>query len=176
MADLTARDIAAIIHRHDEPLSGAIDRVRYWTDLGVLKAKGPKSPGTGHKRRYPADAIMAAGILQSLVDATGSPAIAMRKDMGEMIASLQGLLRQEALASFLLVVGKSPSGHISEFHLIPPEDLGEHVAKSRLDVHAVIRLRQDWLISALTDLETTDVSPQKKMENRKGRRVRSVDR
>src|SRR5262245_40929764 len=110
---MTVRDIAAIIHQDGELFSAAVERVRYWTDLGVLKAKGSKRPGTGHKRRYSADAAITAGILQTLIAATGSPAIALREGMATMLAQLRELAKLEEFSSTLIVIGKHPSGVVA---------------------------------------------------------------
>ena len=176
--DLTVRDIATFIRRPGKSLTAAVDKLRNWTDVGIIKAKGPKRPGTGHKRRYTVDAMISAGILQALVDATGSPAIAFGDDMGGMVEALRVLAKEEGSRALLLVVSRDPSAQLVKFDLIPPDELGEHISKSTFDVQTVIKLRRIYerLISQREILEAANVNSKAQMENRKGRRARSLGR
>ncbi len=65
----TVRDIAGLIRRPHEELSTVVERIRAWTDLGLIKPMGRKSPGTGRRRRYGAGAAVDALVLTALVDA-----------------------------------------------------------------------------------------------------------
>lgn len=47
--NLTLKDIAVLVNPND--LSGAKDRIRYWTRVGIVPV-GEINPGTGHHRRY----------------------------------------------------------------------------------------------------------------------------
>lgn len=176
MADLTVSDIARHIQRPGESLTAAVDRLRNWTDMGIIKAKGPKRPGTGHKRRYSTDALISAGILQTLVDATGSPAIAFTENMGGMVEGLLGLVKREDARTFLLLISRPPSGE-PRFDFLPPEELAAQISKSPVDAHTVIRLRRVYerLMSEQKIFEAGYVQS-KEMEKPKRRRVRSPGR
>ena len=65
---LTARDIAEKIAGPDGELRPAMERVRHWTNEGLLVPLGERNPGTGRKRFYSDDAIVSAQILNILAD------------------------------------------------------------------------------------------------------------
>jgi hypothetical protein len=66
---LTVRQIAELIQRPREQLITVIDRIRAWSDLGLLKVVGSKTPGTGNKRLYEPPAIIDAAVMTALTDA-----------------------------------------------------------------------------------------------------------
>jgi hypothetical protein len=65
----SVRDIADRIRRPHEEISTVVDRIRGWSDVGLIKVLGSKFPGTGSRRRYGAEAIVDAVILTALTDA-----------------------------------------------------------------------------------------------------------
>lgn len=102
MADLTVRDIARHIQRRGESLTGAADRLRNWTDMGIVKAAGSKRPGTGRKRRYTGGALVEAVLLQALADGLGAPAISLRAIVQKIPAS--------KIAANMILHGNLPAG------------------------------------------------------------------
>ena len=46
-----------------------VERLRTWTDAGLLKPAGERNPGTGKPRQYDAAVVFDAAILNSLADA-----------------------------------------------------------------------------------------------------------
>jgi hypothetical protein len=66
---LTVRQIAEMIQRPREELITVIDRIRGWSDVGLLKVSGAKTPGTGNKRLYEPSAIIDAVVMTALTDA-----------------------------------------------------------------------------------------------------------
>jgi hypothetical protein len=73
MANLTVREIAEQIRRPHEDLITVVDRLRGWTDAGLIKASGERHPGTGRQRVYREAAITDALLLTGLLDAGLSP-------------------------------------------------------------------------------------------------------
>jgi hypothetical protein len=65
---LAVRQIAELIQRPREDLITVVDRIRGWTDVGLLKVAGARSPGTGRKRMYEPSAIIDALVMTALTD------------------------------------------------------------------------------------------------------------
>jgi hypothetical protein len=116
----TVREIASLIRRHDEELDTVVERIRAWTDLGLVKASGRKSPGTGRKRRYEAAAAVDALILTALTDA-GLAAVRTSNFKGVDGQTVMQLGRIGAAAvfdpasagqKFYLVIAGSPAASI----------------------------------------------------------------
>jgi len=89
------RDIAVRIRRPHEDVVTVVDRIRGWTDVGLLKAVGEKHPGTGRKRRYPETTIYDALLLTALLD-VGIDAVRATQFHGPGGASILSLGRQAA--------------------------------------------------------------------------------
>jgi hypothetical protein len=70
MQFVTVGQIAAHVRRPHESVSGVIDRLREWSDDGLLKPR-QESPGTGIKRLYPETAIIDALLLTGLLEVAG---------------------------------------------------------------------------------------------------------
>ena len=56
---LRLRDLAEKIAPSAEDLPSTIERIRHWTREGLLTPVGERNPGTGHKRRYDEEAVVA---------------------------------------------------------------------------------------------------------------------
>jgi hypothetical protein len=69
MQDVSVREIAECIKRPHEALNTVVDRIRGWSDVGLIEVLGSKFPGTGSKRRYAASAFLDAAVLTGLTDA-----------------------------------------------------------------------------------------------------------
>jgi hypothetical protein len=65
---LTVAEIAELIRRQSVDTSKVIERLRAWSDIGLLEPVGERNPGTGVKRVYNEEAVYAAGILNGLAD------------------------------------------------------------------------------------------------------------
>jgi hypothetical protein len=65
---LTVRKIAELIRRPYEEMGTVVDRIRGWSDVGLIKVRGSKFPGTGSKRRYGAEAVIDAMVLTAITD------------------------------------------------------------------------------------------------------------
>lgn len=74
MATFSVGEIAERIREPDEALIQVIDRLRNFTDEGLLKPTGSRTPGSGRKRRYPETALIDAAILSKLSLLFGIPA------------------------------------------------------------------------------------------------------
>jgi DNA-binding transcriptional MerR regulator len=61
----TAKEIAERIVGNGE-LQPAIERVHHWTREGLLEPIGDRNPGTGRRRLYSEDAVVAAKVLNLL--------------------------------------------------------------------------------------------------------------
>jgi hypothetical protein len=66
---LTVREIAKLIQRPHEDIGTVVDRIRGWSDDGLVSVIGNKSPGTGRQRLYGPEAILDCLLLTALVDA-----------------------------------------------------------------------------------------------------------
>jgi hypothetical protein len=65
---LTVAEIADLIRRPEAETAAIVERVRAWSDAGLLQPTGDPNPGTGVKRTYDFDAAYVAGILNALAD------------------------------------------------------------------------------------------------------------
>jgi hypothetical protein len=116
----TVREIASLIRRPQEELDTVVERIRAWTDLGLIKSIGRKSPGTGRKRRYGASATIDALVLTALTDA-GLAAIRVGNFQGVDGQTVMQMGRLGAAAVFdrarggqkvYLVIAGSPTASI----------------------------------------------------------------
>jgi hypothetical protein len=80
---LTVAQLADVIRRPDADRAGVVERLRAWTDAGLLEPAGDRNPGTGKPRTYPDQVMYDAAILNSLADA-GFPIGKARYFMGVM--------------------------------------------------------------------------------------------
>ena len=150
MADLTVRDIAAFIQRPGESLTTAIDRLRNWTDMGIIKPEGPKRPGTGRKRHYSVYALLDAVLLQALVDALGDRAASLFPFPGGL-----GQLSQIAaigkgidahfkgpLGPKLVVLSRSDDDEPLKVGMVERGKLESYLSKSKNEIHVVLDLER----------------------------------
>jgi hypothetical protein len=73
-ATLTVRDIAKRIRQPGEALDPIVERLRNWTDVGILETGDEKNPGIGRRRHYTEAAVVDAFILSELTE-WGIPAV-----------------------------------------------------------------------------------------------------
>jgi hypothetical protein len=75
MQTFTVRDIAECIRRPSEDITAVIDRLRGWTDIGLLKIveDSDPNPGKGRAREYPEIARVDAALLTLFLEAGLSP-------------------------------------------------------------------------------------------------------
>ena len=66
---LTVAQLADVIGRPDADRAAVVERLRTWTDAGLLKPAGERNPGTGKPRQYDDAVAFDAAILNSLADA-----------------------------------------------------------------------------------------------------------
>jgi hypothetical protein len=115
MQTLTVRDIAECIRRPSEDLTAVIDRLRAWTDIGLLKlaANSDPNPGKGRAREYPEIARVDAALLTLFVEA-GLSALREGRMEGPDAVSILELGRkaakreQRGKAQWLIVWGRPP--------------------------------------------------------------------
>jgi hypothetical protein len=115
---LTVREIAELIQRPREELMTVIDRIRGWTDVGLLRVAGTKSPGTGVKRLYEPASIIDAVVMTALTD-VGLAAIRVGRIAGSEGKNVFGFGRMGACdildpaknerPVFLIISGPKPS-------------------------------------------------------------------
>jgi len=65
---LTVAEIAELIRRPEANTAKVVERLRAWSDIGLLEPVGDRNPGTGIKRVYDDDAAYTAAILNALAD------------------------------------------------------------------------------------------------------------
>ena len=85
---LTVAELAEVIRRPDADRAAVVERLRTWTDAGLLEPAGDRNPGTGKPRTYPDTAMYDAAILNSLADA-GFPIGKARYFMVVMVLAQQ---------------------------------------------------------------------------------------
>jgi len=65
---LTVAELAEVIRRPDADRAAVVERLRTWSDAGLLQPAGEQNPGTGKPRLYPDELIYDAAILNNLAD------------------------------------------------------------------------------------------------------------
>ena len=116
MQTLTVRDIAERIRRPSEDITPVIDRLRGWTDIGLLKIveDSDQNPGKGRAREYPETAVADAALLTLFIEAGISPLRFGRMDVdGVSILKLvreatERTKRRRGMAQWLIVWGRPP--------------------------------------------------------------------
>jgi hypothetical protein len=143
MATLTVRDIAVHIQRAGEPLTAAIDRLRNWTKMGLIKPSGEQNPGTGRKKHYTTVALLEAVLLQALTDTLGSSAVSL----SPLVAQISKMVRRGVIVGFparhlaeLLVLSKPPGADALSISVVEPKNLRRHISESGRTIHMVINI------------------------------------
>jgi hypothetical protein len=165
---LTVKDIAERTKRPGEELQTAIDRLRNWSDQGLISQIGEESPGKGRARRYGHDALLEAALLEVLTGAIGIPAAqaaphlrAIKKEVAKdwekagpfqpgppvpviMVATLEGSPGQNSLDQPWLVISRYTGnpGTLTRRVLLKelPQHL-QHPQTKRYDAHTMIDLQ-----------------------------------
>jgi hypothetical protein len=170
VTDVTVREIADRICRRGEDTVRLVDRIRKWTDLGLLVPIGKKSPGTGRHRLYAKSSVADALVLSILTDATGLQAF--EGPIGQMFKVLRNSLEVAPDGTPRLAKGdglekliNSTSGAGTKFLVlglsrdsrVPPEsmsidagNLSAAIADSRHESHVVIDL---WKLNQRLNLK-----------------------
>jgi hypothetical protein len=136
---ITVGKIAEKMSRPGENLTNVVDRIRNWTDAGLLTPTGEKNRGTGKRRIYPRSALVEALILSVLTDAVGMTAI-----RGASFVRLFRIAKAELLAKTgpgprFLTIGLSRDGR-AEIGTSSTEGVAGLVAASEHESHVVIDL------------------------------------
>jgi hypothetical protein len=135
MRGLSVREIAERIRRPHEELGTVVDRIRGWSDVGLIDVLGSKFPGTGQRRRYGPEAIIDALILTALTDA-GLAAVRVGHFQGIDGQTVRHLGRLGAAAVFdpahisekvYLVIAGSPVASIHTTYVAYAGPATEHV-------------------------------------------------
>jgi hypothetical protein len=115
---LSVREIADRVRRPHEEIGTVVDRIRGWSDVGLIKVLGSKFPGTGSRRRYGPEAIIDAVILTAMTD-MGLAAVRVGHfvtDDGKTVLSFGRFGACEVLdpkkkgrPAFLVISGPAPS-------------------------------------------------------------------
>jgi hypothetical protein len=123
--------------------------------MGIIKPTGERNPGTGRKKRYSDKALVRAVFLQTLIDASGSPAIAFADDIDEVVEAVYWLAGKRWYDKFL-VISRPPKMGELRFGTSDHNDLGDYIYKSKFDVHTVVNLRRiyDVLVPLVHDKAT----------------------
>jgi hypothetical protein len=137
VANLTASDIAKYIQRPGEPLTAAVDRFRNWTKMGIIKPTGARHPGTGHKKQYSGAVLFQAILLQTLIDATGAPAISLKSDLATAAGLLRFSTSPKAITGELLVLSRSLGSRERQMGLYDPKEIPNLVREYPHDRAAV---------------------------------------
>jgi hypothetical protein len=144
MTTLTASDIAKHIQRPDEPLTAAVDRLRTWTKMGIIKPAGERNPGTGRKKQYSSVALLEAMVLQAITDTFGSPAISL----SPLVKQVSSMVRLGALMVYkspasprqqVLVIDRSRNGTLT-IYPVELKELAKYISSYPLDVYMVLNI------------------------------------
>jgi hypothetical protein len=118
MQGFSVREIADRVRRPHEDMGTVVDRIRGWSDVGLIGVLGSKFPGTGSRRQYGPEAIIDAVILTALTDA-GLAAVRVGhfvSDDGQTVLSFGRLgacevldPRKKGRPTFLVICGPAPS-------------------------------------------------------------------
>ena len=65
---LTVAEMADVIRRPSADRAAVVERLRTWTDAGLLQPAGERNPGTGKPRQYDDAVVYDAAILNALAD------------------------------------------------------------------------------------------------------------
>lgn len=149
---LTAGDIAKHIQRRGESFVAAVDRLRNWTDMGIIIPTGDRYPGTGRKKQYTSDALLRAVILQTLVDTMRAPATSLSVMLAAVEENFRAMAR--GMGRDLIILSRDAGGMDVQFATW--EDLSRRLSKSDLAVHTVVDLGQ---IYARVVRELDDIPP-----------------
>jgi hypothetical protein len=158
VAHLTARDIAKHIQRPGESLIAAVDRLRTWTKMGIIKPSGERHPGTGRKKRYSKPALLQAVLLQTLTDCFGSSAVSLRSLVEQVLKEVrQGQLFEPGV--HVLVLSRLHDAEAMSIARVTLKDLERYISKSDLDVHTVLDLPKFFDRHRMTSDEWTELFP-----------------
>jgi hypothetical protein len=153
MAGMTARDIAKHIQRPGESLTAAVDRLRTWTKMGIIKPSGERHPGTGRKKRYSKPALLEAVLLQTLTDSFGSSAVSLRSLVEQVLKVRHGPLFEPGVD--VLILSRPHDAEAMSIAPVKLKDLERYISESDLDVHTVLNLPQLFDRHAMTSDEWT---------------------
>jgi hypothetical protein len=165
---LSVKDIAERIKRPGEELQVTVDRLRNWTDQGLIHQVGEKNPGKGRARRYGRDALLEAALLEVLTDPENQiemPAVraaaylrAVKKEIAAdweeagplrpgppapaiTYASLEGAPGGNSLDRPFLVIGRSHGKGGTRAARVLLRDLPHHLQPERYPAHILIDLQ-----------------------------------
>lgn len=138
----SSREIAERIKLPDELLSSALNRLKNWTNEGLITPVGDWHPGTGKKRLYREHALLDAVLLQTLTECTSATAVEvaplLAKSQKHIVSMMEdGTLPQSVLLISRSVGDKAPkiSGGKSSSIAKLIADAGPH------DTHTVLNLK-----------------------------------
>ncbi len=136
---ITVGKIAEKMSRPGENRRNVVDRIRNWTNEGLLTPTGEKKRGTRKRRIYPRSALVEALILSVLTDAVGMTAV-----KGASFVRLLKIAKAELLAKTgpgrrFLTIGLSRDGRV-EIGTSSTDELAGLVAASEHESYIVVDL------------------------------------
>jgi hypothetical protein len=154
---LSVKDIADAIQRPGERLEAVIDKVRFWSDQGLIHQVGERNPGKGRARRYNGENLLEAGLLEVLTNVVAMPAVlaapymrAIKKLIAEDWAN--ALRSGQPVPAITVAPADRPFLVISKLHgksgttvaRLAAKDLSQHHMRpqtQRYDAHITIDLQ-----------------------------------
>ena len=137
---LTVRELAEKVQRPDQDLNAVVVRLRNWTKEGFLMPSGDKSPGTGHRRRYPETAVLEALILNFLTDVVEIRTVALKPFLDDLRADPRWALAIGFPADRFLIIGRTSASTDFEVHIKPFKKVAAHLKASKMEAHVVVSL------------------------------------
>ena len=149
---LSVKDIADAIQRPGERLEAVIDKVRFWSDQGLIHQVGERNPGKGRARRYNRDSLLEAALLEVLTNVVGMPAVlaapymrAIKKLVAEdWEKALEDAPGRNSLDQPFLVISKLHGKGGTQVARVLLKDLLQHHLRpptNRYDAHITIDLQ-----------------------------------
>jgi hypothetical protein len=150
MTAITVRALAERIREPGDNITSVVDRIRNWTDEGLLTLVGGDSPGTGRRRIYAQNAVCEVVLLSILADARGRAGVTgegfqtlFRAARSKMKKDLETAAKAGPGERFL-VIGTSKDGQTAEFGTTWGETLAKYLSSSKYAAHIVIDLWKVW--------------------------------
>jgi hypothetical protein len=141
-ATFTAREIAERIKQPDELISSALNRLKNWTNEGLITPIGDWHPGTGKKRLYREHALLDAVLLQTLTECTGVTAVQAAPLLAKSQKHIVSTMEDGTLPNSVLLISRSIGGREPKISSGKSSSIAKLIADAGPhDTHTVINLK-----------------------------------
>jgi hypothetical protein len=147
---ITVRTLAERIQEPGGNITSVVDKVRNWTDQGLLTLQGSDKPGTGRRRSYAENAVYEVVLLSVLTDARGRAGIT-GKGFQALFRSTRTTLKRDLESAAeagpgerFLVFGASNDGQAAELGTTWASNLASYLSSCKYTAYTVIDLWKVW--------------------------------